>query len=139
MAQLCPTCGGLGELAQAPARVWRIGGKPIEPKMGLLLAALLARPGRLVTHQAMAVLLWNGAEPDSAMDCIKVWISRLRRLLKSAGLPAAAASGGIENVHGQGYRLALNADALAGLSLEMDPYPAPDAAPDTARDTEAAA
>lgn len=66
--------------------------------MGRLVAALLITPGRVVAHEQLIIQIWDGEEPDAALDNIKVQVCKLRKLLKPSGHD-------IENIHGVGYRL----------------------------------
>jgi DNA-binding SARP family transcriptional activator len=47
----------------------------------VVLAALLARPGRLVPAADLAELVWDGAPPAGALDTLRSYVMRLRRAL----------------------------------------------------------
>ncbi|CAL9584728.1 hypothetical protein SUDANB130_05100 [Streptomyces sp. enrichment culture] len=70
--------GVLGRLT-----VWRAG-EPLElgtPKGRVVLAVLLARPGRPVTADALAEALWGGDRPRSAVKNVQTYVHRLRQIL----------------------------------------------------------
>ena len=74
----------------------------LEPLVFDLLGALAARPGEVVTKDALWQDVWQ-ARPVSD-SVIPHAVSKLRRALESAGAPEQVLA-----VHGRGYRLALTA------------------------------
>ncbi len=96
--QLCPTCGGVGEVAEGLTPLREFHGHRLGPKLGLLLALLLQHEGRFVSHQSIIVTLWNGSEPEDVSNSAKVNIYRLRSLLRPLGYE-------IEVQYCTGYRL----------------------------------
>ncbi|MDX3729546.1 AfsR/SARP family transcriptional regulator [Streptomyces caniscabiei] len=87
-----------------PVEVWT-GGRRIPlggPKPRALLAALLLRPGRVVSAGALIDTVWGDEPPDSARALVQTYVSGLRR-----ALPAAAE--GIET-RPPGYLLRVDGD-----------------------------
>ncbi|MER6156517.1 BTAD domain-containing putative transcriptional regulator [Streptomyces sp. NPDC001868] len=87
-----------------PVEVWS-GGRRLSlggPKPRALLAALLLRPGRVVSAGTLVDTVWGDEPPDSARALIQTYVSGLRR-----ALPAGA--DGIET-RPPGYLLRVNSD-----------------------------
>lgn len=66
-----------------PLTVWRAD-VPLElgtPKVRVLLAMLLHRPGRPVSDDALAEALWGGEPPKSAAKNVQTYVHRLRQRL----------------------------------------------------------
>ncbi|MDX2600532.1 BTAD domain-containing putative transcriptional regulator [Streptomyces caniscabiei] len=87
-----------------PVEVWT-GGRRIPlggPKPRALLAALLLRPGRVVSAGALIDTVWGDEPPDSARALVQTYVSGLRR-----ALPAGAE--GIET-RPPGYLLRVDGD-----------------------------
>lgn len=66
-----------------------------------MLAILLFEAGRVVSAQSLAERLWDDQMPDKARETLQVYISRLRRRLRSAG----DSVGVIKSSPAGGYRL----------------------------------
>ncbi|WP_143672012.1 AfsR/SARP family transcriptional regulator, partial [Streptomyces caniscabiei] len=69
-----------------PVEVWT-GGRRIPlggPKPRALLAALLLRPGRVVSAGALIDTVWGDEPPDSARALVQTYVSGLRRALPAA-------------------------------------------------------
>ena len=75
----------------------RVGG-PTTPQLRGVLAMLLVDEGRVVSAGRLISALWPSAPPTTAFSTIRVYISRLRKLLE--GDPAVALA-----TVGQGWRL----------------------------------
>jgi len=84
-------------------RVWSPGG----PKERRLLAILVLHIGEVVSVDALAEALWDGAPPRSAVKSVQVYVTRLR-----AALGAGEAGAGALRTVGRGYRLAVDRDAV---------------------------
>jgi YVTN family beta-propeller protein len=84
-------------------RVWSPGG----PKERRLLAILVLHLGEVVSVDALAEALWEGAAPRSAVKTVQVYMTRLR-----AALAAGDPDGDLVQTVGRGYRLALPAGAV---------------------------
>src|SRR4051812_5853128 len=96
--------GVLGPLqVSRDGRVWSPGG----PKERRLLAILLLHVGEVVSTDALAEALWDGAPPTSAVKTVQVYVTRLRAALA----PGDSHADPIQTV-GRGYRLAVQPDAL---------------------------
>ncbi|GAB7101917.1 BTAD domain-containing putative transcriptional regulator [Streptomyces phaeofaciens JCM 4814] len=106
------TCNNVQFSVLGPVRVWRDG---IELSLGpkqqrLILAALLARPGRSVSLEELVELLWDGSPPASAANAVHRHVGTLRRLLQpelSARVP-----GRWLVRQGGGYLLRVSASSL---------------------------
>jgi DNA-binding SARP family transcriptional activator/predicted RNA-binding Zn ribbon-like protein len=59
-----------------------------------LLAILLLRPGRIVSIEHLAELLWDGRPPASARAAIHTYVGRLRRAFEPYGLRILTRHGG---------------------------------------------
>lgn len=92
--------------------VWGAHVVPLTRQESILLACLLATPGRLVTMQVIRNALWSeGPSPPS--NVLHVLVTRVRRRLAQLQYP-----GGIVSVHGRGYRFVAahsKPDTLASL------------------------
>ncbi len=96
--------GVLGPLQVSSAdRVWSPGG----PKERRLLAILVLHLGEVVSVEALADALWEGAPPRSAVKTLQVYVTRLR-----AALTAGQADGDVVRTVGRGYRLTVDRDAV---------------------------
>src|SRR3954449_9403897 len=74
--------GVLGPLlVSRDGRVWSPGG----PKERRLLAILLLHVGEVVSTDALAEALWDGAPPPSAVKTVQVYVTRLRAALAPGG------------------------------------------------------
>lgn len=92
-------------------RVWSPGG----PKERRLLAVLVIRLGQVVSVDALAEALWDGAPPPSAVKSVQAYVARLRAALAPAG-----SGGGVIRTAAPGYRLDLDrvaVDAYAFMDL----------------------
>lgn len=95
--QVCPCCGGLGEVSVVePLTMFE--GRRLTRSQGLILRWLLDQPERLVRHDSLITLLWGDDEGLAAKNNLKVRICQLRRVLNGSGWS-------IETVWGLGYRL----------------------------------
>ncbi|MEU8227460.1 winged helix-turn-helix domain-containing protein [Kribbella sp. NPDC048915] len=74
----------------------------------IVLAALAVRPGRVVTADALADLLWREALPASWQKVIQGCVVRLRKRLGSQAIETAT----------NGYRLAVPLDQLDAQRFE---------------------
>ena len=90
-------------LVSRDGRVWSPGG----PKERRLLAILLLHVGEVVSTDALAEALWDGAPPRSAVKTVQVYVTRLR-----AALAAGGPDGDLIQTVGRGYRLAVPPDAV---------------------------
>jgi WD40 repeat protein/DNA-binding SARP family transcriptional activator len=84
-------------------RVWSPGG----PKERRLLAILVLHIGEVVSVDALAEALWEGAPPPSAVKSLQVHVTRLR-----AALGSGEPDGDVIDTVGRGYRLALPREAV---------------------------
>jgi len=75
------------------------GGDLGGPKQRLLLAALALRPGRTLPTDDLIAIIWPDQMPEDAQRSLQVHVSKLRRVLDTAGIDAA-----IEH-RGRGYVL----------------------------------
>ncbi|MBL8700063.1 MAG: AAA family ATPase [Alphaproteobacteria bacterium] len=90
-------------------RLWRDGvAVPVTRKSFALLAALLARPGRLVTKTELFDTVWHGASVSDAA------LSRCIRELRVALGDDAATPRYIETAHGRGFRFVAPVSAMPG-------------------------
>jgi DNA-binding SARP family transcriptional activator len=93
----------LGPLeATSDGRVLPLG----SPKLRALLALLLLHANETVSRDRLIEELWGEEPPASVESAVHVYLSRLRRLLESAG----AAGGLVRKAHG--YRLRLEPEQL---------------------------
>ena len=79
-----------------------------------LLCALTARPGAVVSLDALVQAVWGDDAPPSARRTLTSHVTRLRDALASTGGPASAR---IERVH-EGYRLTVDRDDVDALRFE---------------------
>jgi DNA-binding SARP family transcriptional activator len=92
--------------------VWR-DGSPIAvgpPKQRALLGWLAISPGEVARVDSIIDALWGAKPPESAVNAVQGYVSRLRRLLAPAG-PAAHRNGLLVAVP-QGYHLRVDDDQL---------------------------
>ncbi|GIE93131.1 BTAD domain-containing putative transcriptional regulator [Paractinoplanes rishiriensis] len=75
-----------------------------------LLGRLALTPGTPVARAELIELLWPGEVPDSAVNLVQTYVSRLRRVLEPHRPPRAAA--GVVNLAPGGYRLVVGPDQL---------------------------
>lgn len=80
----------------------RVNGQPIHltPTEFKLLCYLVKNKGRLVTHEALQVLLW-GSEGRYYVDCLRKYVQRVRQKIEEAGSLGFR----IETIPRTGYRL----------------------------------
>ncbi|RLU81546.1 AfsR family transcriptional regulator [Streptomyces griseocarneus] len=76
-------------------------------KPTILLAALLLRPGAVVTTDFLRRAIWGDEEPSSAKAALHTCVLRLRRTFAKYGISGAA----LESVPG-GYRIVVEAGSL---------------------------
>src|SRR4029079_6844463 len=94
-------------------------GAPGGPKERRLLAVLVLHIGEVVSVDALAEALWDGAPPRSAVKSVQVYVTRWR-----AALGAGEAGAGALRTVGRGYRLAVDRDAVdAYVSRALTPQP----------------
>jgi DNA-binding SARP family transcriptional activator/DNA-binding XRE family transcriptional regulator len=94
-----------------PLKAWRNGAEvPIAGvRRRAVLGLLLLRPGRVLSRDAIADALWEGAPPATAVSVIQTHISRLRAVLD----PEPSSAGRLIQTTGDGYR-------LCGDGIELD-------------------
>ncbi|MFI1915485.1 BTAD domain-containing putative transcriptional regulator [Nocardia sp. NPDC020380] len=81
-----------------------VAGRPVPvggPKPRALLAALTVNRRRAVSSQALADIVWNDDPPDSYQASLQVFVSNIRKTLRTAGVDAAA----LLRTEAAGYRL----------------------------------
>ncbi len=76
----------------------------LTPRESALLGALMAHPGRAVTRERLAVLVFKSGTQTSA-DGLEVWVHRLRKKLLTTGLQ-------ITTLRGLGYLIQEEAGAV---------------------------
>ncbi|MFC4337312.1 BTAD domain-containing putative transcriptional regulator [Salininema proteolyticum] len=77
-----------------PLAIWDADGASValpERKARMLLAALLIDPGRLVSDDRLADILWRGEPPAKPGSSLRALASRLRSALRGAGVGEALA------------------------------------------------
>lgn len=97
-----------GEVEFDPgSRIASVKGRELDltAREAAVLELLLARPGRVVSKQAMVESLYSW-DQEANPSAIEVFVSRLRRKLDDAG-----AGVGVRVLRGLGYRLELQPDA----------------------------
>ncbi|WP_319240260.1 response regulator transcription factor [uncultured Propionivibrio sp.] len=97
-----------GEVEFDPgSRIASVKGRELDltAREAAVLELLLARPGRVVSKQAMVESLYSW-DQEASHSAIEVFVSRLRRKLDDAG-----AGVGVRVLRGLGYRLELQPDA----------------------------
>jgi DNA-binding SARP family transcriptional activator len=84
-----------------PVDVWNDGAPlPLRgAKVRELLSLLLLHRGRVVSIERLVEELWDGVPPSAATAALRVYVSRLRKLLSTAGHEALLVT------HPSGYRL----------------------------------
>jgi DNA-binding SARP family transcriptional activator len=93
----------LGPLeASAGGRVLPLG----SPKQRALLGLLLVHANETLSRDRLIEELWAASAPATVESALHVYLSRLRRLLDSAG------AGGVLTRDGYGYRLRVGAEQL---------------------------
>ncbi|MGC4881078.1 BTAD domain-containing putative transcriptional regulator [Micromonospora sp. DT43] len=83
--------------------------------MRTVLGRLILSPGRAVPRDELFDLLWPAGAPESAINLVQTYVSRLRRLLEPGRSPRARTSA-VELVPG-GYRLQIDAGRLDVLTF----------------------
>ncbi|MFC9996381.1 BTAD domain-containing putative transcriptional regulator [Nocardia sp. NPDC127526] len=86
-----------------------VAGRPVAvggPKPRALLAALTVNRRRAVSSQALADIVWNDDPPDSYQASLQVFVSNIRKTLRTAGLDPAA----LLRTESSGYRLEIEDD-----------------------------
>src|SRR4051794_28720507 len=98
------TFGVLGPVeAAAPGRPTAT----LPPSVRTLLARLAMNPGRVVSVDALTDALWGEDLPGDAANALQIRVSKLRRALVAAGIPAD-----VLVTRAPGYQLAVDADAV---------------------------
>src|SRR4051794_26655021 len=99
----------LGALkVRGPAGEVSLGGA----KQRVALALLVLQAGQFVSREALVDALWPESPPLTATHVVESYISRLRRLLKTAG-----ATGPVVEFAPAGYRLARNGSRFDHLTF----------------------
>jgi DNA-binding winged helix-turn-helix (wHTH) protein/tetratricopeptide (TPR) repeat protein len=93
---------------------------PLRPKTIATLRYLAARPGELVTKQALLDAVWTGVSVTE--DVVRVSVGELR----AAFGDERAAPRFIETVSRRGYRFIAKLDSAAAVARGFDPIPADD-------------
>lgn len=104
--QCCPTCGHvITDLENkisvdltSNTVITLIGGVHLPPKEAELAFILVKRMPTFVYHEVLFTYLWGGQGPALPDASLKVYISRLRKLLAPIGIE-------VENRTGCGYRI----------------------------------
>src|SRR5690606_12579080 len=94
-----------------PVRLF-VGGEPVAvggPKPRALLAALTVNRRRAVSSAALADMVWNEDPPDSYAASLQVFVSNIRKALRTAGVDPAA----VLRTESSGYRLEIAEEACA--------------------------
>jgi DNA-binding SARP family transcriptional activator/Tfp pilus assembly protein PilF len=102
----------LGPIELADAGDLR-GGDLGGPKQRLLLACLALRPGRTLPTEDLIEVLWPDQMPEDAHRSLQVHVSKLRRVLVTAGIEAT-----IEH-RGRGYALLTELSAIDATCFEQ--------------------
>lgn len=76
------------------------------PKQRAVLALLLLRPNEFVSRERLIDEIWGDAPPATARETVKVYVSRLRRLLSTDAGPVPLAT------RGGGYLLAIDPEQV---------------------------
>ncbi|MFE3099861.1 BTAD domain-containing putative transcriptional regulator [Nocardia tengchongensis] len=76
------------------------------PKPRALLAALTVNRRRAVSSQALADIVWNDDPPDSYQASLQVFVSNIRKTLRTAGIDPVA----LLRTESSGYRLEIDDD-----------------------------
>lgn len=79
---------------------------PLGPAERKVLAVLLLDAGRMVPADRLLSALWDSEPPATAAKAMRNVVSRLRRLLASAGMA------GVVQTIGTGYRLAVSSECI---------------------------
>src|SRR3954447_18106416 len=88
----------------------RVPGQPpltLPPSVRALLARLALSPGRVVSVDALTDALWGEDLPADAPNAVQIRVSKLRRALVAAGLPAD-----VLVTRAPGYQLAVDPEAV---------------------------
>ncbi|GIH20662.1 AfsR/SARP family transcriptional regulator [Rugosimonospora africana] len=99
----------------------RVDGRPVElrrPQLRAVLAALAVEAGRPVPQETLLDRVWGGALPEGARGALYSHITRLRRVLESAGLESAGLKSAGQQVAGRQVAVLRHA---AGYVLDSDP------------------
>src|SRR5919205_978814 len=105
-----PTIGVLG-----PVEV-RVPGRPpttLPPSVRALLARLALSPRRVVSVDALVDALWGEDLPSDVGNALQIRVSKLRRALVAAGLPAD-----LVTTRAPGYQLAVDPEAVDAYAFE---------------------
>ncbi|WP_040799408.1 BTAD domain-containing putative transcriptional regulator [Nocardia higoensis] len=92
-----------------PVRLF-VGGEPVAvggPKPRALLAALTVNRRRAVSSAALADMVWNEDPPDSYAASLQVFVSNIRKALRTAGVDPAT----VLRTESSGYRLEISEDS----------------------------
>lgn len=93
---------------------------PVAPgKQTLLLAALLARPDRVVPVDTLVDTLWGGRSPTGAAGSLRALVSKLRRALGGGDAPVDTHPHGLLMSAAGGYRLCLPASEAGRRAQEL--------------------
>src|SRR4051794_29049099 len=104
------TFGVLGPVeAAAPGRPTAT----LPPSVRTLLARLAMNPGRVVSVDALTDALWGEDLPGDAANALQLRVSKLRRALGAAGVPAD-----VLVTRAPGYQLAVDGDAVDAQRFE---------------------
>jgi DNA-binding SARP family transcriptional activator len=87
-------------------RLWSPGG----PKERKLLAVLVVHLGEVVSVDAIAEALWDGAPPRSAVKSVQAYVARLRAALGSGRQRSAGRVGGSRTGSGGTCRTSVDAN-----------------------------
>ncbi|MEU0554469.1 BTAD domain-containing putative transcriptional regulator [Dactylosporangium sp. NPDC006015] len=92
-----------------PVEVQAPGRSPVSPAPSVraLLARLAGSPGRVMSADALTDALWGEELPADAANALQIRVSKLRRVLASAGLDAA-----VLTTRAPGYQLTLPPEAV---------------------------
>src|SRR3954452_16305039 len=98
-----------------PVEVRPPGGSPVglPPSVRELLARLALSPGRVVSTDALTDALWAEDLPADAANALQIRVSKLRRALVAAGVPAD-----VVVTRAPGYQLAVAPDAVDAYRFE---------------------
>jgi predicted ATPase/DNA-binding SARP family transcriptional activator len=99
-----------------PVEVQAPGGAAVSPAPSLraVLARLALTPGRVVSADALTDALWGDELPADAANALQIRVSKLRRMLATAGLP-----GDTVTTRAPGYLLAVPAEAVDAARFEQ--------------------
>jgi len=75
-----------------------------------VLALLALEPGNLVNRSVIIDAVWNDSPPESAVNLVQTYVSRLRRVLRPCG--GVTSPDGLLSSEGHSYRLRVSAQQL---------------------------